>query len=138
MEVFLINGTNIQNNTALGIGGGGIQAVNHADVHFKSGTISENKTADTYGVGGGIYLDCSTLDMTGGSIIDNKANQGDGGAGGGIYADCYIADQTTANITGGNISNNSYYGVVYHSGYSKLTYNSGIITGNNPQNIFVW
>ena len=85
--------------------GGGIYLSRGSSMTLSGGTISCNIARDqgdafgyTKAEGGGVYLDGTTMTMTGGQVFDNKAAN----HGGGI-----CADRGTLLISGGTIEKNS-------------------------------
>ena len=116
---FTLSGGTIKNNKALAgsevAAGGGIATYNGATVNISGGSVENNISKD---IGGGISIGTyragnesakglNKLIMTGGSISSNKSN----GCGGGIYiADGTDADYGYAEISAGNITNNTMLG----------------------------
>ena len=93
--VFDMYGGTICNNEA-GYGGG--VYIRGGTFSFYDGVISNNKAVSTDGGGVHVYGSASTLNMYGGSIINNTSN-----AGGGIG----VSGGGTLNISGGTISGNT-------------------------------
>ena len=127
-SILNISGAEITNNKANQ--GGGIKAGETAVVNFNEGIISENQALS--GVGGGIFLWQSNLNMNGGTIENNQAKQG-GGIG-------VSASSTNSSITinNGIIRNNTatsgggIWASRYHSNPVQVTVyvKSGTISGN--------
>ncbi len=118
----------IWGNTAEDEGGGVYNTGEHATFTLNGGEVgSQNKgdgnTADHRG--GGIYNDGGTVNLKGGSIIQNDVNGG-GNGGGGIYN-----DGGTVNLNGGSITDNySYNGGGIYITDGTVNLNGGSITGN--------
>lgn len=95
----------------------------------KAGLITGgNASAEKFKSGGGIYIDCGTLNMYGGNIVQNAAAE----KGGGVYID--HTSNGTLNMYGGSIDNNEAVkggGGVYNSGTFIL--NGGKIINNTTQ-----
>ena len=111
---FTLSGGEIENNTAdAGNNGGGIYVDSDGKLEIKGGSIKSNttiKSGSEIGNGGGVYVYGSghlkgTLDMSGGSIEENKAGI-DGssyeGNGGGVYI-----NGGKMKLSGGEIKNNN-------------------------------
>jgi hypothetical protein len=93
---------------------------------MRSGTISGNTNAGTYG--GGVYANNNgAFDMTGGTITGNTSNYG----GGGVYIDNYgtFTMSGSADISGNTIDNGNGGGV-YVWGEGTFTMEGGTISGN--------
>jgi len=121
-----ISGGSITGNTAKEIGGaiaqgGGVVTVSG------SALIDGNSTPS---LGGGLYINNGTLNVNGGTISNNTAQQG-----GGVYAD--TTGTTTIGITGGTISGNTASaaggGFNIDKGAS-LTMTGGTVSGNKCSN----
>ena len=91
-----ISGGSISQNKAPNALGGGIFLYEATDAEVAGGNIRENQAKS----GGGMYLWDSRLELSDGSILENKAI---GGSGGGIY----VGDDSMLAMTGGQISQNS-------------------------------
>ena len=123
-KITVIGGT-ISNNTAIN-DGGGIYIWNdtYAELSISNGTINGN----TANVGGGVYVNSGTFNMSGGTISNNTATSSNGqnaGGGGGVYT---ISSFT---MTGGTISGNKAKnggGVTAAGGQFVL--NGGTLSGN--------
>ena len=91
--------------------------VDYGTFNLYGGAVDGN----TYnGDGAGVYINEGTLNMTGGSICNNRGDL-DNDYGGGIYFDG--SDDSRLNITGGSITNNSAYrggGIYLDDGYAYL------------------
>jgi len=94
-STFTMTGGTISGNTATT--GGGALDIENGIATISAGTISGNVVTSASGFGGGIYLKAANLTMSGGSITNNRANNG-----GGIYVDT----SGLINMSGGTISNN--------------------------------
>lgn len=119
-------GTSIQN--CWGAIGGAISARLDSTVSITGGEIRDNTARTTFfGIGGGVYLLGSDLEMSGGVISGNDAFHG-----GGVYA----AKGSTFDFDGGEIRANTVTtsdgsgGGVYIYASSTLTMNGGVIADN--------
>lgn len=117
----LMKGGVIQNNKT-NANGAGIYNSNSGHINILRGSIRYNETAiDGYNEGGGIYNDGGTLDISGGSIHNNKSYMGGGiSNSGGIL-----------NISGGSIHNNfATLGAGLYLSYGNTTMSGGEVYGN--------
>lgn len=98
-------------------GGGGICLEDYAHFIMLGGTIYKNCA----GNGGGVYVGKNaTLDMSGGHIINNTAEENNAGLGGGIYANGNSHITITNGDISGNISDRQAGGILMASP-SELT-----------------
>ena len=146
-----INGGLITENKTTGISssGGGLYLGKYAQFDLsEEGTLNKNQATSD---GGGVYASGSTIDISGGYILDNKATRNGGGvflvneseftmgggsitgniagSGGGVYA----YDNSTATMSCGSISENRAVngGAVHVLSDSNFTMSGGTISGNN-------
>ena len=122
----VFNGGKIYENIATGFGGG--IYTESSTFTMTNGEISANQSMSVGKGGGGVYSTLSSVEMSGGSIIDNNAY----GNGGGVY----IIKEVTFDMSGGIISGNTAIstdgGGVYISTASSFTMSKdAIITKNN-------
>ena len=120
--VFTMYGGVIRNNTAVGIGGGGVNSA--GTFIMRGGSIRDNVDNSQFGFGGGVHAGNGTFTMSGGEIRANRSAT-NGGGGVHVHFDAtfymtggYILDNSSANVGGGVHCN----GVFLMSG--------GIISGN--------
>ena len=131
----VIQGGNVQNNTATTGNGGGLHVHNGSNVTITGGDITYNH-ADA-GFGGGVHAyQNSTVTISGGNITNNTAQRG-----GGIAAENGSEVKVTGTIDTtekkivdpANVSNNTAArgGGVYVSGGAKLVIFGGFVRQNN-------
>ena len=124
--------TKILNNVGDGIGGG-IEIVDNAVVAMSGCTIQGNSTSASYGPGGGVYLEFSSLAMDN-CLISRNTIAGSGSDGAGIFA--FFANAITlSKVTIAANANNS--GQVGAAGgiavwFASPTIEKTIIAFNNP------
>lgn len=114
--------------------GGAVEARAGASVKVAGGEVRDSVARTTYfGIGGGIYTENSTLEMTGGVISGNDAFHG-----GGVY----LAKGSTFDLWGGEISGNTLTtpgesegggGGVYVYSSSTFTMHDGLIKDNTAE-----
>lgn len=103
--------------------GSGISARGSSTVNISGGNITSNTSTDTDSVGGAVYVESSTLNLTGGTIQRNSV----AGSGGGIYA----TDSSSLTLSGAYLTSNTAPsgGGIYCDG-STLDVNNFQIKGN--------
>lgn len=108
--------------------GGGVAVMTGAKVEMTSGSISQNKsTSGSKYGGGGVFLSYGDFDLNGGEIAENTALRG-----GGVY----ILDGTLT-VNGGEILGNkasAVGGAVYINLDSNLDLNGGKVCNNSATN----
>ena len=110
MSDFIMNGGMIRNNTSSRNGGGVFTAIINAFT-MNDGTISENTAHEN---GGGLYIwrqVVETFSMTGGAIINNAAETGDGG---GIFSTMH----------------ENYPNPLTSTAYNNFKFENGTVSGN--------
>ena len=131
-------GGSITENTAEHCGGG-IYAVLGSEIvmHFENAVISNNQSVKTndgssYGDGGGIYLEESSLCLEQGTIFGNSA----GNYGGGVHAE----NNSEIQIKGGTISTNKApdCGGIYAKEGKALLLSGGNIQENDGGGLFLY
>lgn len=157
-----INEAVITNNQAM-VGGGGGFLARHSTVTINSGEISNNQALNGGGI---LFGDQDgILTMNGGEIVGNIANITQGGGiallsarmimnggnisyniskmdGGGIYASSIVQSPdvgSTLTIKIGEISNNTANrdgGGIWYNKISTYVNESGIVSDNNPDNVY--
>ncbi|GEM_PF-375208 len=128
LGTFTITNSNISNNTTAPLGGGLFSFRGGAST-ISNTTISNNTSA----VGGGIWLEQSTLNISNSNISSNTSSVG----GSAIMNRGYLT--LTNNIISNNISTYSGGFLAYESALTNvftLTLNSGNIFSNNGVSIF--
>ena len=105
-------GSTVAGNTAQGpsVRGGGIFMVAETELVVVNSTISGNSSG---GVGGGVYGDGYTLQLTNATLANNTALGGGGGVYGGASATTFT-NSILADNTGGNCGGGTQLGVASH------------------------
>ena len=116
-------GAVIRENTAHGRGGG-IAALN-STINFNGAVIEANTVNIPSAEGGGVYLNNSSLVMTGGMISENHA-----GRGGGIRANNSSTITINSGTISDNIANNTGAGISALHGSSVTINDNTYVTGN--------
>lgn len=121
---FNMSGGEISSNTS-GENGGGIELYNKSDFTMTGGSISQNKAENGY-YGGGIDVSHgSTFTMNGGTITDNMSY-----AGGGVYVGTAVGNygNNTFHMNGGAITDNTATTTGYQPGGGVYVPADGIFT----------
>ena len=117
----------ISNNTTTTEDGGGIRGYVAATINITGGTISENKAR----YGGGILIgdDNSKLTISSGTVSNNESTQGN----------VFIINNATFTLNGGTIKNNTSTdkdGGISIFNTVDYIYQSGVVCGNKPTNSY--